>query len=181
MKNICVFLSANDLAKKYTLPAQKLGQLLAQNNFGLVYGGTERGLMKIVADEVGKHGGRITAITTEAFKNDCKQGVAKTFVTKDLSERKKVLNQEADAIVVLVGGNGTLDEATELIELKKQGDHNKPIVILNIAGFYDGLKQQLEKMENEGFLTKSLSELVHFAEEPEEVIEYLQSYFKGNV
>jgi uncharacterized protein (TIGR00730 family) len=173
MKNICIFLSANDLEKKYTQPAQKLGKLLTQNNFGLVYGGTEKGLMKIVSDEVQKYGGKITAVTTEAFKNDCKLNVEKTYIAKDLSARKKILNKEADAIVVLVGGTGTLDESTELIELKKQGDHNKPIVFLNTAGFYDGLKKQLVQMEQEGFLTKSLAELVYFADEPEEVIEYL--------
>jgi hypothetical protein len=82
--------------------------------------------------------------------------------------------ERSDAIVGLVGGIGTLDEITEMIELKKQGKHNKPIVILDTEGFYDGLKTQLQKMKNDGFIPNELEDLVHFSDTPQEARDYIQ-------
>ncbi len=80
------------------------------------------------------------------------------MVTKDLAARKALLLARADAIVVLAGGPGTLDEATEVLELRKHGLHDKPVVLLNTAGFYDGLIIQLRRMDEEGFLPVPLGE-----------------------
>ena len=80
----------------------------------------------------------------------------------------------SDAVVVLVGGIGTLDELTEVIELKKQGKHNKPIIVLNTENFYAGLKTQLQKMEDDGFTPRPINELVYFADQPEEAIAHLK-------
>ncbi len=77
-------------------------------------------------------------------------------------------------MVVMVGGTGTLDEATEILELKKHGRTTKPVVLLNTAGFYDGLRQQFQRMEDEGFLPVPLGELVFFAEEPAGALAYLE-------
>ena len=77
---------------------------------------------------------------------------------KDLAERKALTLARADAIVVMAGGLGTLDEATEILEQKKHGLHNKPVVLLNTAGFYDGLTIQLRRMEEEGFLPVPLAD-----------------------
>jgi uncharacterized protein (TIGR00730 family) len=74
------------------------------------------------------------------------------IVARDLAERKKLLLEKADAVVIMVGGTGTLDEATEILELKKHGHTDKPVVLLNTAGFYDGLKEQFRRMDDEGFL-----------------------------
>ncbi len=74
----------------------------------------------------------------------------------------------------MVGGTGTLDEATEILELKKHGMHDKPVVLLNTAGFYDGLKEQLLRMEAEGFLPLPLTELVFFAEDGVGAMAYLE-------
>jgi predicted Rossmann-fold nucleotide-binding protein len=73
----------------------------------------------------------------------------------------------------MVGGTGTLDEATEILELKKHGMHAKPVVLLNTAGFYDGLKQQFARMEAEGFLPLPLADLVHFAEDGASALAYI--------
>jgi uncharacterized protein (TIGR00730 family) len=100
-------------------------------------------------------------------------------VAADLAERKKLLLAKADAVVVMVGGTGTLDEATEILELKKHGHTDKPIVLLNTAGFYDGLKTQFHRMEDEGFLPLPLAELVRFADEPAEAMAYLESATRG--
>jgi predicted Rossmann-fold nucleotide-binding protein len=80
--------------------------------------------------------------------------------TRDLGERKAMLLARSDAIVVMAGGLGTLDEATEVLELKKHGLFDKPVILLNTAGFYDGLILQLRRMDADGFLPVPLSELV---------------------
>ena len=92
----------------------------------------------------------------------------------DLAERKRLLLEKGDAVVIMVGGTGTLDEATEILELKKHGHTDKPVVLLNTAGFYDGLKQQFHRMDAEGFLPRPLAELVFFAEEPVGALAYLE-------
>ena len=175
MKNVCVFLSASDLDEKYTKPAAELGRLLAENNWGYVYGGSDKGLMKVVADAVQDSGGKVIGVTMELLKNSRKMDADEMVIAKDLSERKKIMAEKSDAVIILVGGIGTLDEATELIELKKHGVHDKPVVFLNTDNFYDGLKIQLSKMEADGFLPKKLDKLVHFAESPQEVVSLLKS------
>lgn len=95
-------------------------------------------------------------------------------IAKDLSERKALLLSRSDAVVIMVGGTGTLDEATEILELKKHGKHTKPVVLLNTAGFYDGLKQQFRRMDEEGFLPLPLTDLVFFAEDGVAALAYLE-------
>ncbi|AYN39282.1 LOG family protein [Streptomyces dangxiongensis] len=107
--------------------------------------------------------------------NRARPGADEMVIAADLAERKKLLLEKADGVVIMVGGTGTLDEATEILELKKHGRTEKPVVLLNTAGFYDGLQQQFLRMEAEGFLPRPLSELVFFAEEPAAALRYLES------
>jgi uncharacterized protein (TIGR00730 family) len=173
MKNICVFLAANDLNDKYIKPTQELGKLLAQNGYGFVYGGSDKGLMKVMADAVQTTGGKVIGISTEMFRKQCKKDADEMIITKDLHERKTIMNERSDAFIVMVGGIGTLDEVMELMELKKHGVHNKPIIILNTEQFYKGFKIQLQKMESEGCLPKKLDDIIFFADTPEQIIAYL--------
>lgn len=176
MKQVAVFLSASELAEKYQKDARETGALLAQNNYGYVFGGSDVGLMKVMADSVYENNGHIVGVSVSYLKNQNRyENAHEMIVTENLPERKKILNEKADAILVMVGGIGTLDEVTELLELKKHGHHTKPIIFLNTDNFYSGLRMQLEKMETEGFLPKKLADLVHFAETPAEVIEYLDN------
>ncbi|TBO54405.1 LOG family protein, partial [Streptomyces kasugaensis] len=101
-------------------------------------------------------------------------GADEMLVTKDLAERKAQLLARADAVVVMVGGTGTLDEATEILELRKHRMHAKPVVLLNTAGFYDGLQEQFQRMETEGFLPVPLKDLVFFAEDGVSALAYLE-------
>jgi predicted Rossmann-fold nucleotide-binding protein len=93
---------------------------------------------------------------------------------RDLAERKALLLARSDAVVVMVGGLGTLDEATEILELRKHGLHNKRVVLLNTAGFYDGLIIQLKRMDEDGFLPVPLTELVYFASEGADALAHLE-------
>lgn len=175
MKNICVFLSANDVAEKYSDPAIEFAKLLAANNYNLVWGGTDKGLMKIVSSTVAQNGGKIIGITTEFLKDKRKKDADEMIIAKDLPERKKLFMERSDAIIVMPGGIGTLDEVTEIMEYKKHHMYNKPVIFLNTVNFYEGLKTQMEKMEAEGFLVSSLAELVLFMDTPIEIINYLKN------
>ncbi|MEU5366131.1 TIGR00730 family Rossman fold protein [Streptomyces sp. NPDC005925] len=172
--NICVFLSAADLDDRYTRPAREFAKLLGKGGHTLVWGGSDTGLMKVVADGVQEAGGRLTGVSVEFLAARARPGVDAMVVAKDLAERKKLLLEKADAVVIMVGGTGTLDEATEILELKKHGHTDKPVVLLNTAGFYDGLKEQFRRMEDEGFLPRPLAELVFFAEEPAGALAHLE-------
>ncbi|MEU8322432.1 TIGR00730 family Rossman fold protein [Nonomuraea sp. NPDC048881] len=172
--NICVFCSAADLDERYTRPAREFAELIGKGGHTLVWGGSDSGLMKVMADGVQEAGGRLVGVSVEFLAHKARPGADEMMITRDLAERKAQLLSRADGFVIMVGGSGTLDEATEILELRKHGLHSKPVVLLNTAGFYDGLKQQFQRMEAEGFLPLPLTELVFFAEEAVGAIAYLE-------
>lgn len=175
MKNICVFCSVNEVEEKYVKDTKILGQLMVKNGYDLVWGGSNNGLMKVIADSVQNAGGKIIGITMEMLKHKRRLNADEMIITKELSERKSLLLKRADAIILLVGGIGSLDEVTEILEFKKHNIHNKPIVVLNTDKFYEGLKMQFQKMEKEGFLTKKLDELIYFADSPKDALDYINN------
>jgi len=174
MKNICVFCSTNDVDKKYIEVTEQLGSLIAKNGYGLVWGGGNRGLMKVISDSVQNNGGKIYGVTIEFLKGHRKMTADEMIIVKDFPERKKLLLNKSDAVVLLPGGLGSLDEISEVIELKKHDFHLKPVVVLNTDKFYEGLKIQLERMEKDGFLSKPLSEFLYFADTPAQAIDYIK-------
>lgn len=174
MKYIAIFCSANDLDSKYTQPAKEFATLIGQYGYHLVWGGGDKGLMGVIAHGVRAGGGQLIGVSMELVKDQVMKDADESIIEKTLGERKATMLQRADAVAVLVGGIGTLDEITEILELKKHKVHNKPIVILNTAHFYDGLQTQFEKMADEGFLTHKLEDLLYFAETPKEAIEWLK-------
>ncbi len=173
---VCVFCSATDLDEVYVAPVVDFAKGLASRGHDLVWGGSDTGLMKVVATGVQDGGGRIFGVSMELLAHKARKNADEMVVAKSLGERKATLLSRADAVVVLVGGVGTLDEATEIIELKKHRVHEKPIVFLNTAGFYDGLREQLIRMGKDGFLPRPLPELVTFALEPMEALDYLEAH-----
>jgi uncharacterized protein (TIGR00730 family) len=177
MNYICVFCSAQDLDEKYVRPAKEFSRLLAQHGYGLVWGGSDTGLMKIVADTVQEHKGRLVGISVDVLKHVARDNADEMIITKDLGERKSVMRQRADAFVVLIGGTGTVDELSEIIEEKILGFHKKPVIILNTDHFYDGLFSQYKRMKDEGFLKEDLKNVFTVCETPHEVIQCLDNIF----
>ncbi|MGW2510432.1 LOG family protein [Streptomyces scopuliridis] len=172
--NICVFLSAADLPERYTRPAREFAELIGKAGHTLVWGGSDSGLMKVVADGVRKTGGRLVGVSVDFLSEVARPDADEMVIAKDLAERKALLLAKSDAVVIMVGGTGTLDEATEILELKKHALHTKPVVLLNTAGFYDGLKQQFRRMDEDGFLPLPLTDLVFFAEDGVSALAYLE-------
>ncbi|MGW3039114.1 LOG family protein [Kitasatospora sp. NPDC001159] len=173
--NICVFCSAHSLDDRYSAPAAEFARLLGEGGHTLVWGGSNAGLMGLLADEVKAAGGRLVGVLVEMLKHKGYVGADELVMTADLAERKAELATRADAVVVLVGGLGTLDEVAEVLELKKHGMFEKPVVVLDTEGFYSGLRTQLERMDAEGFLPRPLSELISFADTPAEVFVQLKA------
>jgi uncharacterized protein (TIGR00730 family) len=115
-------------------------------------------------------GGALLGISVEFLAHLARPGADEMVVTADLSARKTLMLARSDAIVIVAGGLGTLDEATEVLEQKKHGLHTLPVVLLNTAGFYDGLIIQLRRMESEGFLPMPLAQLVTVADTGAQVL-----------
>jgi hypothetical protein len=134
--------------------------------------------MGVVAESVQKNGGKIFGVTIEFLKGHRRMNADEMIITKDFPERKMLLLKKSDAIVLLPGGVGSLDEITEAIELKKHDFHFKPVVALNTDKFYEGLKIQLKRMEKDGFLTKSVEDFIFFADTPLEAINYIVKSLK---
>jgi uncharacterized protein (TIGR00730 family) len=172
--NICVFLSSADLDERYTRPAREFAELIGNGGHTLVWGGSDTGLMKVVADGVQETGGRLVGISVEFLRAFARKDADEMVIAKDLAERKALLLARSDAVVVMVGGLGTLDEATEILELRKHGLLDKPVALLNTVGFYDGVILQLRRMEDEGFLPLPLMELVYLANEGADALAHLE-------
>jgi uncharacterized protein (TIGR00730 family) len=177
--NILFFCSAQDVPQKYTDAAIDMATLVAQAGHTLVWGGSNAGTMKVIADAAQAAGGKVVGVSMTLFQHKARPNADEMIITKTLAERKQVMLERSDAIVVLAGGIGTLDEATEVLALKRHGDHTKHIIFLDTDGFYDGLQEQLEKMRAEGFLDNKDGDvvegkLVHFAHTPEEAMRLLE-------
>lgn len=173
LMNICVFCSASDLPEHFVEPARVFARLIGENGHNLVWGGSVSGLMGVVADEVEASGGKLYGVSMELIKNTAREVADEMIIAKDLSERKAMMLEKADAVVTLVGGTGTLDELTEVFELKRHGEHNKPIVMLNTENFWNNYQAQLQHMHNAGFLNRQapLDQLIRFARTPEEALD----------
>lgn len=162
--NICVYGAASSTIDKiYIEQGEALGELLAENNIGLVFGGGANGLMGACARGAYKKGGKITGVVPRFFNVD---GVlfdkcTEIIFTDDMRERKRTMENLSDAFVVTPGGIGTFDEFFEIFTTQNLGMHHKPIVILNINGYYDSLLSVIKDCIHKGFVSeKALSRLI---------------------
>lgn len=146
--------SSHKVDHKYFTVAEELAHVLVQNNITTVYGGGAVGLMGKLADTVLQEKGNIIGIIPQ-FMMDVEWGhkhIDQLIQVADMHERKKKLIEDVDAVVILPGGSGTLEEAMEVFTLKRLGKFTKPIVFINTDGFYDGLFELFEKMIEEKFM-----------------------------
>ena len=112
------FCAANEVEEKYVQDTKRLGELMVENGYSLVWGGSNKGLMKVIADSVQNAGGKIFGVTIEFLKGHRRLNADEMIIAKDLPERKKLLLSKASAIILLVGGIGSLDEVAEMLEFK---------------------------------------------------------------
>lgn len=138
----------------YEAAARELGAALAKNNMGLVYGGASIGLMGAVADTVIEGGAHaVGVIPTFMLDHEiAHEGLTRLHLTDTMHTRKAIMAEYADAFITLPGGLGTLEEIMEIATWRQLYQHEKPMIILNIKGFYDPLVAHLKHTADEGFM-----------------------------
>ena len=152
---IAVFCSAGDGTRpEYREAAHELGTKLAQRGLGLIYGGADVGLMGAVADAALAGGGRVVGVIPHVLvdKEIAHKGVQELHVVDTMHTRKRLMGDLASAFLILPGGFGTLEELFEVLAWQTLDLHSKPVVLVNIAGFYDKLLDFVEVCETEGML-----------------------------
>lgn len=167
-KSVCVYCgSRNGHDPVYGEAAVAVGQMLASNGWRLVYGAGDVGLMGQVANAVQAASGATFGVIPahlmdwEVGKRDLDSFV----VTETMHERKKVMFMNADAVVVLPGGAGSLDEYFEALTWRQLGLHAKPIILLNVDGFWDPLCDLLQHVVDNGFADNNILEFTAVAED----------------
>ena len=170
----CGSQSGND--PKYVQKAQELGRWIASSGHELVFGASDGGLMGAVAGEVLTGGAKVTGVVPDVplIRARMHKGLSEYIFTKDMSERKQKMIELADAFIALPGGIGTLDEITEVLCLGQLRIHTKPSIFYNVDGFYEPLKEMFAVMEQTGFSHAEGNGRVLFAENINEIEEFLQ-------
>lgn len=160
----------------YEQAARKLGGALAENGLGLVYGGASIGLMGAVADEVITGGAQaVGVIPTFMLKHEiAHQGLTRLHLTDTMHTRKTVMAEYADAFITLPGGLGTLEEIMEIATWRQLYQHEKPMIILNIDGFYDCLIEHLKNTTEQGFMKQEDLERLIVCHTIDEAIDLLK-------
>ncbi|KAE9631537.1 TIGR00730 family Rossman fold protein [Parasedimentitalea maritima] len=178
VKSVCVYCGSRFGAMPaYTEAAKALGIGLAEHNLRLVYGAGDVGLMGTVARAAQAAGGTTFGVIPEHLERRevGKSDLTTYVVTETMHERKKVMLYNADAVVVLPGGPGSLDELFEVLTWRQLGLHNKPIVILNTDGYWEKLRALLDHVVEQEFADTSLNQFLTWVETPAQVLEVLRS------
>ncbi len=174
--NVCLYgASSNEIAPSYINATEVLGEAMARAGHGLVYGGGGAGLMGAAARGMTKGGGCVVGVVPSFLKVD---GVLydrcdEMIYTDTMRERKRIMEERAQAFIVTPGGIGTYEEFFEIYTLKQLGRHKKPIVIYNIDGYYDRMLAMLEYTVAEGFMRDKSLALYTVAATPQQVLEQL--------
>jgi uncharacterized protein (TIGR00730 family) len=178
LQAVCVFCGSSTPADTRYLDATRaLGTLLAQRGIDLVYGGGSTGLMGELADAALRHGGRVIGVIpvglfTREVGHD---GLTELHEVASMHERKQLMYDRSDAFVALPGGLGTLEELAETATWSQLGLHSKPIVLLDVDGFWEPLVAQLDRMVGVGLLNPANRDLVRRAASAEEALGVLES------
>ena len=179
MKTVCVFCASNlGTDAEYQRVATEFGTMLANRGLNMVYGGANVGLMRCVAEAAMACGSKVTGVITEflAGRELAQTGLEQMIVVGSMPERKATMERLSDGFVVLPGGFGTMDEMFEILSGGQLGFHKKPLVVLNINGFYNHLKSQLEFMVGQKMLLPQHAVMVQFADTPSDAIDKLFGY-----
>ncbi len=174
---LCVFCGSNhgnDPA--YTAVARRFGTLMAENGFDLVFGGGGVGLMGELAVAVREAGGKVTGIIPEFLRHvELPLKIAsELIITRDMTERKFRMSAAADAFVVLPGGLGTLDELADVMTGAQLRQHAKPIVVINMKGFFDPFFKFIDHIVAHDFASPEVKSILRVVATPEEAIALLR-------
>jgi uncharacterized protein (TIGR00730 family) len=167
--------SSRHVDRVYFDAATQLGHAIAFNHWKLVYGGNDLGLMGALADAARDADGEVIGVTPQLLVDDgsADEKCDELMVTETMRQRKEILEARGDAFIALPGGLGTLEEIFEIIVGRVLGCHAKPIVLLNIAGFYDPLLTMLDHAVEHKFIKPKARQSFFVATSVEEAVAYL--------
>ncbi len=173
MKRLCVYCgSGSGRDPRYRAAAQTLGEAMAEARIGLVYGGGGNGLMGAVAEAVRDNGGHVTGIIPSSLLKleNALENLDRRIVTNGFHARKMRMFNLSDGFVALPGGVGTLEELVEQLTWAQLGHHEKPVFIVNTAGYWNLLLQMLERMREQQFIRPGLEVPYIVVEDVEDIV-----------
>lgn len=154
IRRLCVYCgSAGAVDERYRAAARELGECLARARIDLVFGGGRIGLMGVLADAVLAQGGRVVGIIPELLRDAelAHAEASELVIAGSMHERKRLMAERADAFAILPGGIGTLDETFEIVTWRHLGLHDKPIFVVDVAGYWRPLRALLDHLVRQGF------------------------------
>ena len=178
VQRVCVYCgSSGRVAEPYRESARRTGRLLAEAGIDLVYGGGHVGLMGLAADAALAAGGRVVGIIPDFLHSRelTHKSLSELIVVGSMHERKQRMFERSDAFAILPGGLGTLDETFECMTWKQLGLHDKPIVIVDVEGYWKPLLALLDHALTAGFAPERMRNAVQVVPGPEELIAVLKS------
>jgi uncharacterized protein (TIGR00730 family) len=171
--NFCIYCGSSvGINPEYAAIAKTLGRALVHHGVGLVYGGGRVGLMGIVADAVLERGGKAIGVIPEplAAREIAHDGLTELHVVADMHERKALMARRSSAFLTLPGGIGTFEEFFETLTWAALGLHQKPMGVLNVAGYFDPLLALLDHAVAERFVRPEHLKLIHVTTDPEAIV-----------
>lgn len=183
MKRLCVYCGSNSGNQPvFATAAKELGEALAAARIELVYGGSSRGIMGILADAVLEAGGTVIGVIPQALmeKEVGHRGLTELHIVATMHERKSMMAVLADGFAALPGGYGTLEELIEMLTWGQLGFHAKPCGLLNVNGYFDDLLRYLDRAVASGFLRPQHRAMLMVAERPTGLLQQFSSYVPPN-
>ena len=178
IKNVCVYsASSTKIAPVYFAVAEELGRLLASEGINLINGAGSIGLMGATSNATLEAGGTVTGVIPRFMveQNWHHTGLTQLIETETMHERKQLMAELSDGVIALPGGCGTMEELLEIITWKQLGLYLKPIVILNVQGFYDPLLEMLERAIDGNFMRSEHRAIWQVATSAQEAIDLLHT------
>ena len=177
--NICLFGAASsDIADIYLHEGEELGQEIGRRGHRLLYGGGTTGLMGACAKGAYACGGEVTGIAPDFFDTEgvLNKDMGELILTETMHQRKKLMEEKADAFIVCPGGIGTMDEFFQVLVLSSLGRKRAPIILYNICGYYDELIRFIDISISKGFARPGIKDLFRVCSDPAEAIDKIE-YF----
>ncbi len=175
--SVCVFCASSDTTRDiYKKIARELGREMAARGMRLVYGGGNNGLMGVLSEHVHDNGGHVLGVITGHFIDlgYAYKEADELICVDTIRERQAIMEDSADAFIGMAGGFGTLEEILEIITFKQLGLNNKPVVLLNSDGFFNGLLDQFDICFREKIIPEHCRDIYYIADTVSDALDYIE-------
>jgi uncharacterized protein (TIGR00730 family) len=176
IRSLCVFCGAsNNVAPQYLEEGKKLGKMIAQHGYHLVFGAGDCGIMGATSNAVLDNGGTVTGVFPRVLQGLEKEhsNLTELIIVDDMHTRKMTMFEKSDAFIILPGGFGTMDETFEVITWKQLHTHNKPIIFYNYNGYWNNWTKLTNQFIELGFASKKTSTLYDIVDKLEDIFDKL--------